>query len=96
MSLTVSALFSVLILPRTAAAPPTQEHGEDLPLDRCGREPFGSPVSGGGHCRRRRAVFIRRHHWCQAYLDYSNQLGVFVTQIAYGAVGVVTAVASTL
>ena len=89
MSLTVGALmFAVLILPRTAGGRGRRHKntGEDLPLDPLWTRAVRiAEVSSVVWTLSAVAVLVFSFVdtvGAQAYLDFSNQLGVFVTQIA--------------
>jgi cytochrome c oxidase assembly factor CtaG/putative copper export protein len=106
MSLTVGALmFAVLILPRTAGGRRRHKQAaEEAPLDPLWTKTlriaeFSSVVWTLSAVAVLVFSFVDTVG-AQAYLDFSNQLGVFVTQIAYGQlwvlIVVLIAIASTL
>jgi len=107
MSLTVGALmFAVLILPRTAGGRARRHKAtdDDVPLDPLWTKAIQiAEYSSVVWTLSAVAVLVFSFVdtvGAQAYLDFSNQLGVFVTQIAYGQlwvlIVVLIAVASTL
>ena len=106
MSVTVGALmFAVLILPRTVGRRRRQQSSdEELPLDPLWTKAVRiAEYSSVAWTLSAVAVLVFSFVdtvGAQAFLDFSNQLGVFVTQIAYGQlwvlIVVLIAIASTL